>query len=222
MQNKSPNNLESFLDKKKKIVENVMHKFLGISIKELNEDITSKLEKKIDIDFFTNTKIPFKKAKQTFVKAYIEKILFELEGNITETAKILNIDRRTIHRIINKYSINIESFRHKTKENQIKYQTQENTNNYIYKAIETSLKKYDEIIHPNKMAKIYEKLDNVASDLINEYPVENLTLKNAEKEFEKNYLKKALKENNYNENETAKKIGIRYETLHRKIKPYKK
>jgi DNA-binding NtrC family response regulator len=37
-------------------------------------------------------------------------------------------------------------------------------------------------------------------------------------EFEKTYIKKALEENKGNVSKTAAKIGLRYETLHRKIK----
>jgi DNA-binding NtrC family response regulator len=36
--------------------------------------------------------------------------------------------------------------------------------------------------------------------------------------FEVQYFKKALKENKDNISKTARKIGLRYETLHRKLK----
>jgi DNA-binding NtrC family response regulator len=36
--------------------------------------------------------------------------------------------------------------------------------------------------------------------------------------FEKQYFEKALKENKGNVSKTARKIGLRYETLHRKLK----
>jgi len=42
-------------------------------------------------------------------------------------------------------------------------------------------------------------------------------MKQAEQEFEKKYLRQALQENK-TITATAKKIGLRYETLHRKLK----
>jgi DNA-binding NtrC family response regulator len=44
------------------------------------------------------------------------------------------------------------------------------------------------------------------------------TLKDAEEEFEKRFIVKALEENNFNVSKTSRKIGLRYETLHRKMK----
>ena len=43
-------------------------------------------------------------------------------------------------------------------------------------------------------------------------------MKDAEREFEKKYLKAALQENDNNISKTARKIGLRFETLHRKLK----
>ena len=45
-----------------------------------------------------------------------------------------------------------------------------------------------------------------------------MTLKEAEQEFEKQYLSKALKEAKGSITKTAKKIGLRYETIIRKMK----
>ena len=45
-----------------------------------------------------------------------------------------------------------------------------------------------------------------------------MTFKQAEQEFEKSYINKALEENNSNISQTARKIGLRFETLHRKIR----
>jgi two-component system nitrogen regulation response regulator NtrX len=46
------------------------------------------------------------------------------------------------------------------------------------------------------------------------------TLKNAREEFEKEYIIKALKENEKNITLTAKELGIERTNLHRKVKQY--
>jgi len=49
-------------------------------------------------------------------------------------------------------------------------------------------------------------------------PHQELSWKEAEKEFEKQFLKHALEDNDSDVTKTAKKIEIRTETLYRKIK----
>ena len=55
-------------------------------------------------------------------------------------------------------------------------------------------------------------------DIIEQLPPKPLTLKDAEQEFEKEFIRMALLDNDLNVTKTAKNIGIRYETLHRKAK----
>jgi len=45
-----------------------------------------------------------------------------------------------------------------------------------------------------------------------------LTLKEAEEEFEKKFILAALKQHQFNITKSAKNMGLRFETLHRKIK----
>jgi len=48
------------------IVSDVMHKFLGVSIDELNRDISEKLMKSPLADIDIDTDLPFKEAKRKF------------------------------------------------------------------------------------------------------------------------------------------------------------
>jgi len=65
---------------------------------------------------------------------------------------------------------------------------------------------------------MYQNIGEVTKELLIELPEEQLPLDKAEDEFERKYLTKALEENAWNITHTAEKIGLRYETLHRKIK----
>jgi DNA-binding NtrC family response regulator len=85
----------------------------------------------------------------------------------------------------------------------------------IFKA---TLDHYKGIIHPEKLEKVYREVPSLTKNIIKELPAMEMSLKEAEGEFERQYLKKALDENNWNISKTARKIKIRFETLHRKIK----
>jgi len=65
---------------------------------------------------------------------------------------------------------------------------------------------------------MYNEIPELSKDIIKELPDQPLSLKEAEHEFEKLFLTKALQEHDGNQTETARAIGLRYETLHRKLK----
>jgi len=54
--------------------------------------------------------LPYKKAKERYIlqfeKQYLSLLLEKTKGNITKAAEIAGINRRTIHRLINRYGIN--------------------------------------------------------------------------------------------------------------------
>jgi DNA-binding NtrC family response regulator len=210
----SKEDLEEVIEKRKKVVETVMHKLLGVSIRELNNDLTSRLS--YPFEYFIDTAIDYKKAKKLFIKSYIEKLLKKNLGNISEAAREAGINRRTIHRMIQELDIKIESIR------SFLLKPEYIEMDHISKIIEGTLKKYDYIIHPNKLNEMYEKVYDASEDLVKSLPEKSLSLKDAEDEFEMMYFSKALKENKMDEKLTAKKIGIRYETLHRKMQKLKR
>lgn len=200
--------LEKVINERRKIVETVMHKFLGVSIKELNKDITSRLS--YPFEYLVDISVKFKKAKKLFIRAYLENILKKNLGNVSEAAREAGINRRTIHRLIIELNISIESIRKfLVRPDYVK-------KDELNKILESTLKKYDDVIHPSKLTEMYKNLPTATDDILRNLPDKSMTLKEAEDEFEWMYLRKALKENEMDEKKTAKKIGIRYETLHRK------
>ncbi|MEA3378440.1 MAG: helix-turn-helix domain-containing protein [Nanoarchaeota archaeon] len=205
--------LEKLVDEQvKKIVEKTIKNFIGVSIKELNKDITSKLKKNPLLEFHIDTSLSLKSAKKLFRKSYLERLLKSNFGDITAVAKICLVDRKTIHRMINELNININQCRKALlKQEYVKREA-------LNFAIEETLKHYEKIIHPNQLSKVYKNVDVLSKNILNKVSLNWPTLKEAENEFEKKFIIQALKENGKNITKTARMLGIRFETLHRKMK----
>jgi DNA-binding NtrC family response regulator len=194
------------------IVDDAMKPVLGVSIGELNKDISAKLEKSPLLSFEIDTKLKFKQAKKRFKQQFLARLLRVSYGNISEVAKKAGVDRRSIHRIVKDAGINVSKIR----EEMIKpYQIRQKA---VEGVIEDVLEHYRQVIHPERMAEVYKKVDTVSKDILDELPEKTITLKQAEEEFEREYLRKAAEENNGNITQTARRIGLRYETLLRKMK----
>lgn len=210
MQEQEKNN---FLDEKlKSLIKDATTRFLGVTIKELTEDISARLTKSPLIDISIDTSIKFKQAKKRFKKAYIEKMLCLHLGNISDVAREAGTDRRSIHRLIEQMHIPVDKIR---KGILHPYDVKAS---FVSHAIEEVLDKYKTVLHPSKIEQMYKNVSQLSGELQKELPEKKLSLKEAEEDFEREYLKKALAENNNNVTITAKKIGLRYETLHRKIR----
>jgi len=194
------------------IVESAVHKFLGVSIDELNKDLTEKLSKNPLVEFNINTALPFKQAKKIFKKQFLKKLMLLNYGNISEVARIAGIDRRSIHRLVP------EKEAKKVRHDMIRpYDIKQKA---VIDTVEEVLHSYERVIHPDKLQEMYRNVGELSKDILEELPLKEMTLAEAEKEFEKNYFKKALEEAHNNISLAAKRIKIRYETLHRKLKEY--
>jgi len=194
------------------VVERTMHDVLGVTIGELNKDITAKLEKSPFLDFPIDTNVPYKKAKRLFKRHYLKKLLQVNYGNISEVAKQVHLDRRSIHRIVKETDLDVGTIR---REMAKAYEVRHSAVGHI---IEDVLANYKQVIHPMKLGEAYKNMDSVSKTIMENLPEEPVPLKDAEDEFEREYLRKALQENSSNVAQAAKAIGLRYETLHRKAK----
>lgn len=206
-------NIDLLLEEKvRPIIQQATNKVLGITVPQLTEDISAKLTKSPLLDFPIDTSLKFKLAKKRFKKAYIEKMLEFHLGNITEVAREAETDRRSIHRLILELKINVN----KIKEELIRpYDLKVSVFSH---AIEDVLDQYKTVLHPLKLEEMYRNVGKMSEDLIKALPEKKLSLKEAEEEFEREYIRKALLEHTGNITHTAKKIGLRFETLHRKMK----
>lgn len=205
--------LEQLLDSKvKPMLEEAMHKNLGITVPELETDISDKLKRSSLLEFEVDTKLSFKDAKRKFKREYVARLLQLNFGNVAEVAKIALVDRRSIHRIVADMKIEVQKFRDMMQKGEYVKQLA------VQDIIQESLEHYKSALNPRKYEALYKQAPQLSKHIIRELPEAPKTLKDAEKEFEIQYFTKALQENNGNISKTARKIGLRFETLHRKLK----
>lgn len=204
--------LELMIDKKiKPVLENAMHKYLGITVNELESDISDKIKKTSLFEFPVDTSIPFKKAKKLFKKHYIIRLIETNPSSITELADLAGVKRESFHRLIKELEIDLERFRH------LQNYSKETE---VQGIIKTALKQFKPFLNDKKYKVMYERIPALSKNVMSELPRVSIPLKEAEEKFEKKYLKKALAENKGNISKTAKTIGLRFETLHRKLKAF--
>lgn len=194
------------------IIDEAMRKYLGVKIDKINEDISDKIESTPLINFNINTTLPFKVAKKIFKKDFLVKIIQTHYCNISRVAEILDVNRRSLHRAIKDLDIDVLSLRSKML-NPIHYK-QEMVDNVLRNVLDN----YRSLLHPKKLQSVYDNVSKLSKNIAKELSGQELTLKEAEDLFEREYLSKAIKENEGNLTKTSKSIKLRYETLLRKIK----
>jgi len=156
--------------------------------------------------FFVDTNIPFKEAKKRFKARFIQRLLSSF-GSPTEAAKIAGIQRESVHRLMKELGIErTEGMKHYLKREAVKGILED-----VFEAYKTRL-------HPERVAALYDCVPRLTNDIASELPDEHPSLKEAEHAFEKAFIHKALEKNKGNISATARMIGLRFETLHRKIK----
>lgn len=185
---------------------------LGVSIPEISLEISDKLEEKPLIAFEINTSVSFKVAKKIFKKDFLKKLIQTHYGNVREVARLIGIDRRSIHRAINDLDIDIKKCRTNLFHKEY-YQVQAVDN-----VLRKTLDQYKSVLHPQKLDEIYKHMPQFSQDIAKALPKTAMNIKEAEIEFEKEYFTKLLADHQGNLSQTAKAAKIRYETLLRKLK----
>ena len=208
-----PGTLEKVIKKRvKPVVDEALHKFLGVRIDELSEDISDKIETRPLLKFDVDATLSFKAAKKLFKKQFLQSMIQTHYGNVSLVAKLTGLNRRSIHRAVKELGIDVK----KCREDMIRpeYYKREVVDSILRKVLDN----YKQIIHPSKLEQVYKNVPGISSDIVKDIALPDMSWKQAEKEFEKEYLQKALEKYNHNLSLTSKKIKIRYETLLRKIK----
>lgn len=208
----SAENIDTLLDEKvTAVIDTMTLKFLGVRVRELNKDLTEKLATTPFFDWPINTAVPYKEAKKEFKRYYLQKMLSLHLGNISEVAKKAKINRRSLHRLIDELKINNVKIKHDLiKPYDVKVSS-------VNSVIEHTLDSYKQLLHPEKLQQMYKNVSEISQDIITALPESTVTFRQALKEFEKKYFQKLLEEHG-SVTELAKKVKIRYETLHRKFK----
>ncbi len=194
------------------MIEEAMQKYLGITINELEKDITEKIEQEKLIGFAIRVDLPFKEAKKLFKKEFLEKAIQTHYGNISEVADIVGLDRRSIHRDVKGLKVDVKKVREKLFKHG--YFEREAVDGIIRRTLES----YRDFVKAERLEKMYEHVVELSESIVRVLPTLNMGWKEAEKEFERAYLQRALENNGWNISLTARKIKLRYETLLRKMK----
>ncbi len=186
-----------------------MERSWGITIPQLESDITDRLRNP-QLQLYIPTTATFREAKQLFRSEFIRNELRLHRGNISQLAKNLDVDRRSIHRAIKELEIDMEKVRRLSEK---EYREQ-----LVDQTIRSALDQYRQLIQPEQLEKLYEQVPRLSRNIAKVLPHHDLKLKDAEEEFERQFLSQALRDNDNHVAKTAGKIDLRAETLHRKIR----
>jgi transcriptional regulator of acetoin/glycerol metabolism len=201
---------ETLKEKVSPLLEETMEKSLGVTIPKIESDITDQLSTPL-LDMYIPFQLNFTDAKKSFKKQFFKRELRLHLGNVSELSKFMGLDRRSIHRTIKDLDISMENLR-------APHEAERYKETIVDQTIRSTLEGYREIIKPEKMENMYKEVSHLSRNIAKVLGHHHLTWKQAEHEFEKQFLEHLLQENGWNITQTAKKIGLRAETLHRKIK----
>ncbi len=203
------NSLEAITDKKEKIkpvVDKALKDSLGITVGEVVNDISTVLAEG-DLDFDIDLTTPLKEAKRKFKRDYFIQLLQQTQGNISEASRKAGIDRRTIHRYIEKIEVDLDKIR-----NQLYQFTDERKQKHVSDIVERTLKKYD-------LGSFTDKIENrTIATLSTCMPSYHLPVDQALALFEKKYLEKAFETWGPHMKQVADNVGVRPETISVKCK----
>ena len=194
------------------LVDEAMQKYLGVRVEEIRADISDKLRKSPLFDIPIDSGQSFKAAKKAFIKSYIERLLRLHFGNVSEVARISGLDRRSIHRVVQKGKVDVDRFRSALLRSEYVRTLAVKT------IIESTLDVYRPIIVPARLDSFVKYVPSLSRDIVRTLPENPVPLAVAEREFEVRYFEQVLASHKGTLGALAKRIGIRYETLHRKLK----
>jgi DNA-binding NtrC family response regulator len=194
----------------KPIVESAMRKHLGIAVSDIEADITDQLKRSTLLDVAVNTKTPYKQAKKAFKRAYLLQLLQQHLGNISTAATVAGLDRRSIHRLVTGFHIPTTKLRETA---QPSYGRQAAVQGIIQDVIE----QYRSALNPIKYKAFTGHAEALSEEIVKELPEGHLTIEEAERAFERSYFTQLLKECSTIA-AAARRSGLRYEVLHRKLK----
>ncbi|MDP3640485.1 MAG: helix-turn-helix domain-containing protein [Nanoarchaeota archaeon] len=204
-------NLEATLKEKVlPLVEEQLAKHWGVTIPQLEADITDQLKRE-DTLFYITPHTMFREARKQFKAAFLRRELRSHHGNISHLARALEIDRRSLHRVIKDLELDVEELRQNEAgedEQQVR----------IDQRLRIAFDQYKELIQPQKMERMYEEIPALSRNIAKMLPQQHLTWGEAEKEFEQQFFTQALKEHQGSIAPAARCMGLRAETVHRKIR----
>ena len=198
-------------EKVSSLLDETMEKQLGITIPKIGSDITDQLQKP-SLFIYIPLHLPFAAAKKKFKSEFMKRELRFHHGNVSQLAKHLGLDRRSIHRALKHLDID----RRLLGDTPVSHEEHQKT--VIDQTIRSTLKQYKDILQPHTIELLYQEVPSLSNSIAKLLPHQELTWKEAEREFEKQFLSQALEEQTGNITATAAKLRFRPETLYRKMK----
>ncbi|MBU1111632.1 MAG: helix-turn-helix domain-containing protein [archaeon] len=201
---------EAIKEKVLPLISETMEKHWGLVVPKIEEDISDRLsQSKISIHIHFD--LTFLEAKRRFKEEFLRRELFKHRGNISNMAKFLGINRRSVHRAIKELGIDVDRLELK------QYQLNRDQEQKVNQTIRTSLDQYKGLIQEEKIELIYHDLPKLSRDIAFSLPEQEMTWKQAEHEFETEYFQWHLREAKGNVKLIAKKIKMRPESVSRKL-----
>lgn len=205
--------IDEIVDTKiKPLLDQAMHQYLGVTIDEIRFDVSDRLKTTPFFDPDLHLDKLFKPAKILVQAEFLSRLLRQHFGNVSIAARIAGLDRRSMHRLIDRHHIDVHQFREEmTKRSYLKQMA-------VTSIIEKTLNTYKPVLAKERVESFYHNLPDLSKHIVELLPDTFLTLEKAQRIWEIQYLIHQLKKHHWNISATARKIGIRYETLHRKMK----
>jgi DNA-binding NtrC family response regulator len=189
------------------VVEKVVKRYTGESRPELEYSISTNLE--FRMLFPIDTRKPFKEAKKSFLKNYLNDLLTLSLGNISLAAKKANMHRRHFYRMISELEIDPEIQRREL------LKPSEYIKGNVHYILEETL---SNISNDEKIQTIYTNLDDI-SEIIAQ-SIDSISYDEALDLFEKEFISKTLKENSYDIEKSAEELDMSQRTLYRKMSKF--
>ena len=188
------------------VVDTVLTKFTGDDTPKLKEEISTNLE--FRLVFTVDLSKPFKEAKKEFLVNYLNDLLTLSLGNISLAAKKAQLHRRHLHRMINE--LDIDPNEHRKEMLKPREYMKVNVHNILDETLANSS------LSEHKLSQIYSNLEDISQVLAQN--IDNAFSYNEALDlFEKEYIEKALRDNQYDIQKTADFLDISERTLYRKI-----
>ena len=211
-ENKAKKDLEATTKEKvAPLLEETLEKSFGVVIPKLEQDITDRLSAPA-MNIYVPLVASYKLAKKKFKQEFLRRELLLKRGNVSQLAKLLGVDRRSVHRAIKEMKLDVDVLRDEG-EGEMKYKEQ-----VVDQTIRGALEQYKSIFHPARMEDMYKDVPLLSRNIANILPLEQLSLKEAQREFERQFFLHHMVEEKGNVKSAAQKIGLRVETLQRKMK----
>lgn len=192
------------------IVEESLKKHAGLSIKELNKNITHTLENRLSFSIIIPAR--YRDAKRSFQKAYFQELLTLNLGNISKAAEKAQLNRRQIHRICNDAKIDQKEIR------RLMIKPYNYLKQNIQEIIEEKIELAKDLLNEKKVEKAYKKMPKIAENITEFMEERILPYDEALITFETHYFLEILKISDNDSKKAAKIAGISERSVLRKIK----